>query len=79
MLLKSLNANSAVNGLEEPYISTAIANKAPQPYRRFGSRRFKRTHVYLEAREKTLKENKAKEEEKAIKQEKSKENKEEKK
>jgi len=51
-LLKTLQANSQVNGLEEPIIATAVANKASQPFRRFGSERFKRTHVYLEAREK---------------------------
>jgi len=49
-LLKSLQANCQVNGLEEPYIFSAIANKASQPFRRAGQR-FKRTHIYLEARE----------------------------
>ena len=58
-LLKGLSANSSVNGLEEPYISFARADVASRPYRRFGSARFKRTNVYLEAREgKGKKENK---------------------
>lgn len=50
-LLKSLNANAAVNGIDNPYIETAIANLAPRPFRRFGSRRFKKTHVLLVAKE----------------------------
>lgn len=50
-LLISLKANSQVNGLENPVITAGIANLASRPFRRFGSRRFKRTHVYLEARE----------------------------
>ena len=51
-LLKSLNANASVNGIGEPCICLAKSNKASRPYRRFGSRRFKRTNVYMEAREK---------------------------
>jgi len=51
-LLRSLSANSIVNGLEDPYIFTAKADKASRPYRRFGSRRFKRTNVLLIAKEK---------------------------
>jgi ribosomal protein uL22 len=54
-LLKNLAANSSMNGLEEPYIFVAKADKASRPYRRFGSRRFKRTHVYLETREREKK------------------------
>jgi len=50
-LLKSLNANASVNNLGEPYICIAKADKASRPYRRFGSKRMKRTNVYLEARE----------------------------
>jgi len=49
-ILKSLNANCAVNEIEDPYIYSAIANKATRPYRRFGSRKFKRTHVTLIAK-----------------------------
>ena len=51
-LLKSLAANSSVNGLENTYIHTAKADRASRPYRRFGSRRFKRTNVLLIAKEK---------------------------
>lgn len=57
-LLKSLNANCQVNGIENPYISRAVPNQASRPYKRFGSQRFKRTHVFLEAREKIEKANK---------------------
>ncbi len=50
-LLKTLNANSQVNGIENAIISVAIANDASRPFKRGGSMRFKRTNVYLEARE----------------------------
>ncbi len=50
-LLKQLTANSHLNGLEKPYIKTVKADVASRPYRRFGSRRKKRTNVYLETRE----------------------------
>ncbi len=58
MLLKSLSANSNVNGLEEPEVAEAVANKASRPYGRFGSVQRKRTHVTLIAKEKTKKEKK---------------------
>ncbi len=48
-LLKSLDANTNINNLGEVYISVAKADKASRPYRRFGSRRFKRTNVILVA------------------------------
>ncbi|MEK6820459.1 MAG: uL22 family ribosomal protein [Nanoarchaeota archaeon] len=54
-ILKSLAANSSVNGLENPYIATAKADIASRPFKRFGSKRFKRTHVYLIAKEKASK------------------------
>ena len=50
-LLKTLNANCSVNGLENPRITAAIANDASRPFKRGGSMRFKRTNVFLEARE----------------------------
>jgi len=50
-LLRGLNANSQVSELENPYISIAKSDIASRPYKRFGSRRFKRTNVYLEARD----------------------------
>jgi len=60
-LLKTLNANCSVNGLENPRITVAIANDASRPFKRGGSMRFKRTNVYLEARDKVKKiENKEK-------------------
>ena len=58
MLLKSLNSNCSVAGLENPYISFAKANQASRPYKRFGSRKMKRSHIYLEARESKIKEEK---------------------
>ena len=56
-LLKSLNANCQVNGIEYPCIAVAKADRASRPHRRFGGR-FKRTNVYLEAREIKAKETK---------------------
>ena len=41
-----------VNGIEDPVIVIARADKAARPFRR-GGRKAKRTHVYLEARQKT--------------------------
>lgn len=52
-LLKSLSANSVVNGISNPIISEAIANIASRPYSKFGAVRKKRTHVKLVAREKS--------------------------
>ncbi len=68
-LLKSLVANCNMGNIENPYIITAKANQASRPYKRFGSRRMKRTHVYLEARERKIK-GKEVEEERKIKEEK---------
>jgi len=60
-LLKSLSANSQVNGIENPVITRAVANDASRPFKRGGSMRFKRTNVYLETRERIIKsENKEK-------------------
>ena len=55
-LLKSLEANCNINSIEEPQIYQAKANDASRPYRRFGSRRFKRSHIYIEARSRAVKE-----------------------
>lgn len=52
-LLKNLSANSNVNGIEEPIITEAVANKASRPYGRFGSVKRKRTHVKIVAKEKS--------------------------
>jgi Ribosomal protein L22p/L17e. len=50
-LLKNLNANASVNNINEPYIYFAKADKASSPFRRFGSRRFKRSNILLMVRE----------------------------
>ena len=51
-LLKSLKTNATNAMIERPVITIAMANKASRPFRRAGTRG-KRTHVHLEAREKT--------------------------
>jgi len=51
-LLKQVNANAVVNSIDNPVIFIAKANKASRPYRREG-RRAKRTHVYIEVKDKT--------------------------
>ncbi|MBU3913472.1 MAG: hypothetical protein KKB21_03330 [Nanoarchaeota archaeon] len=50
-LLRTLSANCSVNSVDNPIITVAIANDASRPFKRGGSMRFKRTNVYLEARE----------------------------
>ncbi|MEM4270507.1 MAG: uL22 family ribosomal protein [Candidatus Pacearchaeota archaeon] len=50
-MLKSLEGNARVLNIENPIIKIAKADKASRPYRRFGSRRFKRTNVLLVASE----------------------------
>jgi len=62
MLLKSLASNSHVNLMENVYIETAKSNRASRPYRRFGSKRFKRTNVVLIAKEKKSKQKEKKQE-----------------
>ena len=57
-LLKSLSANSQVNGLDNPIIALAKADDASRPFKRGGSMRFKRTNVLLIAKSKIEKENK---------------------
>jgi len=57
-LVKELNANSRVNGLDNPYIETAKADYASRPFKRGGRMRFKRTNVLLVAKEKIRKEEK---------------------
>ncbi len=51
-LLKSLQANANVNGLDEPIISEVIANFASRPYGKFGRVRKKRTHVQIKVKDK---------------------------
>lgn len=51
-LLKSLAGNATMNGIDDPIIVEAVANKAPRPYGRFGMWKRKRSHIKLIAREK---------------------------
>lgn len=51
-LVKQLKANCDVNGVENPVITKAMANLASRPFRRDG-KRGKRTHIHLEARDRT--------------------------
>ena len=51
-ILKQLIANSNINEIENPIITIAKANKATRPYRS-GGKKAKRTHIYLEAMDKT--------------------------
>lgn len=54
ILLKSLQSNANANGMDEPIVVEAIANKAYQPFGRFGAIRRKRTHVKIKVMEKKL-------------------------
>jgi ribosomal protein L22 len=58
IILKSLSGNCVNCKVESPIIATAKADLASRPYRRGGSRKFKRTHVTLIAREKQERKNK---------------------
>jgi ribosomal protein L22 len=51
-LLKTLSANSNLNGLETPIITEAIANIGQRPYGRFGTVKRKRTHIMIKTMEK---------------------------
>ncbi len=51
-LLRSLQANANVNGLDNPVISKAMANLASRPYGKFGRVKKKRTHVQIKVKEK---------------------------
>lgn len=53
-LLKNLQANANVNGMDAPVIIEAIANQAYRPFGRFGRVRRKRTHIKIKAVEKKL-------------------------
>jgi len=57
ILLKQVNANASVNGINNPVIAIAKADRANRPYRREG-RRAKRTYVYLEVKNRIEKEQK---------------------
>jgi len=60
-VVKQLGANATVNGIEEPIITMAMPNQASAPLRK-GGRKAKRTHLRLEAQDKTklIKENPSK-------------------
>jgi ribosomal protein L22 len=51
ILLKTLQANANVNGVEEGIIVEAIPNRASRPYGRFGAVKRKRTHVKIKVKE----------------------------
>ena len=58
-LLKSLKANAIANELElEKVFISCKANVASRPYRRFGRKRFKRTHVEIKLTKKVKKKTK---------------------
>lgn len=50
-VLKGLEANARIKEIENPKIIFAKADIASRPYRRFGSRRFKRTNMLIMAGE----------------------------
>ncbi len=51
-LVKQLKANCEVNGIDNAIITIAMSNLASRPYKREG-KKGKRTHVHLEARDRT--------------------------
>jgi len=51
-VIKQAKANAVVNGVENPVIFIAKPNRAAAPFRR-GGRKGKRTHVYIELRERS--------------------------
>ncbi len=50
-IVKQAAANAIVNGIENPVVAIAKSNQASAPFRRAG-RRAKRTHIYIEIRDK---------------------------
>jgi ribosomal protein L22 len=50
-VIRQAGANGIVNGIEDPIIVIAKADRAAAPYRR-GGRKAKRTHIHLEIKEK---------------------------
>lgn len=63
-LVKSLAANAATNGIENPVIVEAFANIGSRPFGRFGSVRRKRTHIKITVKNKAVRENKKQKEKK---------------
>ena len=58
VVLKSLRGNAINHNLELPKISEAMANKASEPFGRFGRWARKRTHITIKAISKKTKNNK---------------------
>lgn len=54
-MLRNLQANAVVNGVEDGIITEAIPNRASRPYGRFGSIKRKRTHVMIKLSERKIK------------------------
>lgn len=50
-MLKSLEANASMNEINDPVITSAVANLASRPFGKRGSVRKKRTHIKLVAKE----------------------------
>lgn len=51
-IIKQAKANSIVNGIDSPFISIAKSNRASAPLRK-GGRKSKRTHIYIEIKDKS--------------------------
>ncbi len=51
-MLKNLQANANVRGIEEAVIVEAVPNRASRPYGRFGRVKRKRTHIFIKVMEK---------------------------
>ena len=51
-VVKQVKANALVNGVENPVITIAKADRASRPYRRQGQKG-KRAHIHLEVRDAT--------------------------
>jgi len=50
-LLKNLQANANINGIDNPVVVECIANIGERPYGRFGRVRRKRTHISIKCKE----------------------------
>lgn len=50
-IINQARANALVVGIEEPIITIAKSDRAPAPFRR-GGRKAKRTHIFIEVRDK---------------------------
>ncbi len=59
-MLKNLQANANVNGIEEAIIVEAVPNRASRPYGRFGRVKRKRTHIHIKVMDKNKLKNRKK-------------------